>query len=63
MLKIHVTPDIQLREQVKAALKECDGYCPCKILQVPENKCMCKEFIEQDYPGCCECGLYYKEEV
>ena len=38
-----------------------DGYCPCKIGHIPDNKCMCKQFrdlIQNDYQGLCDCGLY-----
>lgn len=46
----------EIREKVKAN----DGYCPCKIQHIPDTKCMCKEFREQE-SGECHCGLYYKE--
>jgi ferredoxin-thioredoxin reductase catalytic subunit len=54
----------QDKEHVKAiteALKENDGYCPCRIYKNEDTKCMCKEFREQK-SGMCHCGLYYKTE-
>ncbi|MBE6069950.1 MAG: ferredoxin thioredoxin reductase catalytic beta chain [Clostridium lundense] len=55
-----VTDDKELEKQIRKALKDNDGYCPCRVLKIPENKCMCKEFREQE-SGECHCGLYYKE--
>ena len=57
---IKVTKDKELEQQIRKALKDNDGYCPCRVLKIPENKCMCKEFREQE-SGECHCGLYYKE--
>lgn len=59
-MRIHVTNNIKLRDQIRQALKENQNYCPCKLEKIPENKCMCKEFREQEY-GSCHCGLYVKE--
>ena len=42
-----------------ASLKANDGYCPCRIGKNPDNKCICKEFREQE-SGVCHCGLYKK---
>lgn len=36
------------------------GYCPCAVQKVPETKCICKDFVEQDEPGLCHCGRYKK---
>lgn len=45
--------------EIEKALRENNGYCPCKIEQNPDTKCMCKEFREQK-SGVCTCGLYEK---
>jgi hypothetical protein len=37
-----------------------DGYCPCAIQKIPDTKCMCKEFREQESEGPCHCGRYMK---
>lgn len=43
------------------AVKDNDGYCPCKLLRNDDTKCMCKQFRDQvarQEAGECECGLY-----
>lgn len=48
-------------EEVRKALKENDGYCPCAVSKSADTKCMCKDFreqIEQGISGKCHCGLY-----
>ena len=51
-------------ESVKKGLKAKDGYCPCKVGKLPQNKCICEEFKAQiadpDFEGYCHCMLYYK---
>ena len=56
---IKLNPDNEIVKMVREALKENDGYCPCKITHIEDNKCMCKEFREQ---GICHCGLYIIED-
>ena len=60
-MKVKVNSDTELVNEVRKALKENNGYCPCKLEKIPENKCMCKEFLEQK-TGLCHCGLYNKVE-
>ena len=50
-------------EEFTLKVKNNDGYCPCKLLKKPENKCMCKEFIESQKLGECHCGRYVKTEI
>lgn len=57
--KIILNPNKDIVETIKEALKQNDGYCPCRLKKTPENKCMCKEFREQE-DGECHCGLYIK---
>lgn len=57
---IKLQEDLQLRQEIQQALKNNDGYCPCRIKHTPETKCMCLEFRNQEH-GYCHCGLYYKE--
>lgn len=57
---ILMNPDTDFVKQFKKQLKKNNNYCLCKIKKTPETKCMCKEFIESQEEGCCECGLYYK---
>lgn len=58
-MKIIVNPDNEVVKTVRQALKDNDGYCPCKVLHIADNKCMCKDFREQG-EGECHCGLYIK---
>ena len=58
--KIEVCDDEELACAIRMALKTNNGYCPCRIEQTPDTKCMCKEFREQDSAGKCHCGLYVK---
>lgn len=60
-MTIKVNPDKEKVKEIRDKLKANDGYCPCRIIRKPENKCMCQEFMEQE-SGYCHCGLYYKEE-
>lgn len=60
-MRIRVTKDEELKAEIRKALEENDGYCPCHTERTPETKCMCKEFLEQE-SGSCHCGLYVKEE-
>ena len=58
-MAIKVNPDNELVNNIRQALKENDGYCPCSLVQNEDTKCMCKEFREMK-SGTCHCGLYIK---
>jgi ferredoxin-thioredoxin reductase catalytic subunit len=60
-MKIRVTNDKEHEAEIRQALKDNDGYCPCRPLRDADTKCMCKEFREQE-SGPCYCGLYVKEQ-
>lgn len=60
-VKVVCNSNTVLVEQIKSALKENDGYCPCRLDKTSDTKCMCKEFREQiaaEEKGQCHCGLY-----
>lgn len=57
--KVLRNPNDDTVNNIITALKSNEGYCPCRIDKIPENKCMCKEFREGS-TGFCHCGLYYK---
>ena len=65
-MKIRFNEDADMVDKIKEGLEAKNGYCPCRIQQTPENKCMCKEFREQiadpNFEGYCHCMLYYKEK-
>lgn len=61
MIKVILNPDEEQRTLARQAVKDNNGYCPCKLLQNEDTKCMCKEFREQiskEELGDCSCGLY-----
>ena len=60
-MKVKVTDNAELANQIRAELKTNLGYCPCKLIKNKDTKCMCKDFIEME-EGMCHCGLYIKEK-
>jgi ferredoxin-thioredoxin reductase catalytic subunit len=65
-MSVKLNEDKAVVERIKNGLKEKDGFCPCKLGKLPENKCMCDEFKAQiadpDFEGYCHCMLYYKSK-
>ena len=61
MIKIKLTDDIELRQEIIKRLKENDGYCPRALTKTQDTVCMCKDFRENVQSGTCHCGLYVKE--
>ena len=65
-MAIRLNEDKDLVASVKEGLKMKNGYCPCRLEMIPENKCMCKEFKDQiadpEFEGYCHCLLYYKSK-
>lgn len=63
-MKILLNPDAKVVKTIKDGLTKKDGYCPCRIARIEDNKCMCKEFRDQiadpEFEGFCHCRLYYK---
>lgn len=60
-MSIIQNPDKEYVIEIKKQLKANNGYCPCRIEKTPENKCMCKEFLDsvrRGETGACHCGLY-----
>ena len=53
-----VNPDDVFVKNFKKRLKQNNGFCPCKLQRIPDNKCPCKDFRET---GECTCGLYIKD--
>ena len=65
-MRLHVTPDEELREAVRAGLRANDGYCPCIVNSKgkDEYRCICEEMREHVQVGeTCHCGLYIKDEM
>ena len=63
---ITLNPDNEVVKTVKEGLKARGGYCPCRLKQSEDTKCICKEFREQiadpEFEGYCHCLLYYKSK-
>ena len=63
-MKITVNQDEAVVKTVREGLKRTVGYCPCRLEQTEDTKCMCKEFKEQiadpNFGGFCHCMLYYR---
>ena len=53
-------PNFVFRKEVEENIKNNDGYCLTKIDRSEDNRCMCKEFKEQNWTGICKCGQYFK---
>lgn len=65
-MKVTLNENEEIVKTVKEGLKRTNGYCPCKLQRIEENKCMCAEFREQikdpNFEGYCHCQLYYKSK-
>ena len=64
-MRFKVTTDEEIKQAVRAGLKENGFYCPCILdsFGKEEYKCPCKDFKENVPVGeYCHCGLYLKEE-
>lgn len=60
-MKVKVVDDKARVEEIRKALEDNDGYCPCRLVKNIDTKCMCREFREQMAAGQlgeCHCGLY-----
>ena len=62
-MKVQINPNKEKRVKITQAIKDNDGYCPCKLTRDKDNRCICKEFRESEELGWCHCGLYYKSEI
>ena len=60
-MKVKVVDDKARVEEIRKALEDNDGYCPCRLIKNVDTKCLCREFREQMAAGLlgeCHCGLY-----
>lgn len=60
-MTIQLNPNKAVVADIRAKLKENNGYCPCALIKTPETKCICQDFLNQT-SGKCHCGLYIKTE-
>jgi hypothetical protein len=59
--QIFKNPDEEKWEEIRQRIKDNDGYCPCRLERVPENRCMCQQFLNRDSEGWCKCRAYFKK--
>lgn len=60
-MQVKVSNNKELVKEIRAKIKENGGYCPCRLEQTEDTRCMCKEFrdqIERRENGECHCGLF-----
>lgn len=50
----------EVEPSIRALVDQNGGYCPCAVQKIPDTRCICKEFREQNTPGLCHCGRYGK---
>ena len=64
MAKFRLNDNAEIVAQIKEGLKRTGGYCPCRLEQTEDTRCICTEFKAQledpDFSGFCHCLLYYK---
>lgn len=53
-------PNSEIFLEVTNAVKANEGYCCCEIEKNEDTKCMCKNFRDQENPGFCHCGRFFK---
>ena len=46
-MAIRLNEDKEVVRTIREGLKKRGGYCPCRLENTPENKCICQEFREQ----------------
>lgn len=61
-MKIKQYADPEFAAEIRAAIKEAQGHCPCvlEVFRNEDTQCMCKEFREAPIGAICTCGLYMK---
>ena len=40
--QVKITEDKDLVQEIRRQLKANGGYCPCRLEQTPDTKCMCR---------------------
>ena len=64
---VSLNSDKELVAVILKGLEKKGGYCPCRLQNIEDNICICKEFREQiadpDFEGYCHCRLYWKRKA
>ena len=58
-MRIDVNPDKEFAREMRKAIKDNNGHCPCQLERSKDTLCMCKAFRDME-EGTCHCGLYTK---
>lgn len=58
-MSVVLNPNTEFVSKMLAMIEANHGYCPNSLVQVPDMRCMCREFREME-EGKCHCGLYFK---
>lgn len=64
-MKIVLNKNSESFKEIEQAVKDNDGYCPCKLEKTPDTKCICKEFrnqVKEGILGECHCGRWIAVE-
>ena len=63
-MPIRLNSDQETVRTIREGLKKKGGFCPCRLEQSEDTRCICAEFRKQmedpDFEGYCHCMLYYK---
>ena len=58
---VRINPDLDVAYKIMDSVRKNNGFCPCRVVNSEDTKCMCKEFrdsvLNNDY-GFCHCGLF-----
>jgi len=60
ILQIVRNPNKQEYDLITNLVRKNDNFCPCRLEKTQSNKCMCDDFLRQDYEGECHCGRFVK---
>lgn len=61
--KIIMNPNKEEVAEIRRAIRENNGYCPCKLVKNADSKCMCYEFRTSKELGPCHCGLFIRTKI
>ena len=46
-MAVRFNEDQDMVKKIQEGLKRKGGYCPCKLPVIPENKCICQDFVSR----------------
>lgn len=60
-MRVFLNADREFVDEVRKAIKDNNGYCPCALQKTRDTKCKCKDFrdkVDAGVEGSCNCGLF-----